>query len=319
MNSTLQQSVAGQRDALAAMLADPLRELAVAARAVWGDRGELDRVLSDAIRNLPYCKFLYVLGPDRVQLSDNVSQAGLIAKDYGRDRSARPYMRQLPQHDFVLSDAYVSLRARRPSLSAIQVVHSAQGALLGYIGADFDLRDLPITRELYEEPSHWRQMKGDPAIRSAVFLQRRIDSMLDHHIDDVQAVLEELIIDRGVFHVTVHFSSNRAVVYLVSDPYRYRLLDIDALIDPDMCLAYPRCEYPSDAVVPAQKVRPILERLRDLRYVDENLYLRAGSLNVFNGLVSLTFSCDGSHYVPWQELLAKENDFWIGVPELQHA
>lgn len=319
MNSTLQQSVASQRDVLAAMLAEPLKALAATACQVWGDRAELNRILTEAIHDLTYCKFLYAVGPDRVQISDNVSHAGSITKDYGRDRSSRPYMRQLPQHDFILSDAYVSLRARRPSLSAVQVVRSDDGQLLGYIGADFDLRDLPITRELYEEPSHWRQMKGDPAIRGAVFSQRRSDSMLDRHIDEVQAVLEELIIDRGVFHVTVHFSSNRAVVYLVSDPYRYRLLDIDALIDPDMCLAYPRCEYPNEAVVPAQKVRPILERLRDLRFVDENLYLRAGSLNIFNGLVSLTFSCDGSHYVPWQELLAKDNDFWIGVPDLQHA
>lgn len=319
MNSTLQQSVASQRDALAEMLAQPLTRLARDARSVWGDRTAMNRVLTDAMADLEYCKFLYAVGPDLVQLSDNVGHAGLIAKDYGRDRSGRPYMAQLPQHDFVLSDAYVSLRARRPSLSAVQVVYDADGKLLGYIGADFDLRDLPITRELYEEPSHWRQMKGDPAIRGTVFAQRRVDSMLDHHIHEVQAVLEELIIDRGVFHVTVHFSSNRAVVYLVSDPYRYRLLDVDALIDPDMCLAYPRTEYPADAVVPSHQVRPILERLRDLRYVDENLYLRAGSLNIFNGLVSLTFSCDGSHYVPWQELLAKEDDFWIGVPQLEHA
>lgn len=319
MNSTLQQSVASQREALAEMLAQPLAQLAREARSAWGDRTALNRVLTGAMADLEYCKFLYAVGPDLVQLSDNVSHAGLIAKDYGRDRSGRPYMARLPQHDFVLSDAYVSLRARRPSLSAVQVVYGADGELLGYIGADFDLRDLPITRELYEEPSHWRQMKGDPAIRGTVFAQRRVDSMLDHHIDDVQAVLEELIIDRGVFHVTVHFSSNRAVVYLVSDPYRYRLLDVDALVDPDMCLAYPRAEYPADAVVPPQQVRPILERLRNLRYVDENLYLRAGSLNIFNGLVSLTFSCDGSHYVPWQELLAKEDDFWIGVPQLEHA
>lgn len=319
MNNTLQQSVASQRDALAALLAEPLARLAREARAVWGQRQELNRVLAAAMGELEYCKFLYALGPDGVQLSDNVSHAGLIPKDFGRDRSGRPYMEKLPRHDFVLSDAYVSLRARRPSLSAIQVVRAEDGALLGYVGADFDLRDLPLTRELYEEPSHWRQMKGDPAIRGNVFAQRRIDSMLDHHIDAVQAVLEELIIDRGVFHVTVHFSSNRAVVYLLSDPYRYRLLDVDALTDPDMCLAYPRAEYPSEAVVPAQQVRPILERLRDLRFVDENLYLRAGSLNIFNGLVSLTFSCDGSHYLPWQELLAKGDDFWIGVPNLEHA
>jgi hypothetical protein len=35
-------------------------------------------------------------------------------------------------------------------------------------------------------------------------------------------------------------------------------------------------------------------------------------LNIFNGLVGLTFSCDGSHYMPWDEFLEKDIDFWVG-------
>ena len=46
--------------------------------------------------------------------------------------------------------------------------------------------------------------------------------------------------------------------------------------------------------------------------MDETLYLRSGSLNIFNGMVGLTFSCDGSHYMPWRELLEKSVDFWVG-------
>jgi len=310
MAHPLQQSIARQRDSLAAMLATPLRDLARACRPVWGDREALDRVLTDAIRKLPYCKFLYAVGPDCVQISDNVSQEGLIAKDFGRDRSDRPYMQQLPRHDFVLSDAYVSLRARRPSLSAVQVVRGDDGRLLGYVGADFDLRDLPLTRELYEEPSHWRQMKGDPVIRGAVFSQCRVESPMDRHLDAVQAVLEELIADHGVFHVSLHFSSSRAIVWLLDDPYRYRLLDVDALTDPDICLAYPRRDYPAEAAIPAERIRPLLERFRRLRLLDENIYLRSGSLNLFNGMVSLTFSCDGSHFMSWREFLETDDSFW---------
>jgi hypothetical protein len=35
-------------------------------------------------------------------------------------------------------------------------------------------------------------------------------------------------------------------------------------------------------------------------------------LNIFNGFVGLTFSCDGSHYMPWDEFLEKDIDFWVG-------
>ena len=39
----------------------------------------------------------------------------------------------------------------------------------------------------------------------------------------------------------------------------------------------------------------------------------ANLLNIFNGLVGLTFSCDGSHYMPWDEFLDKNLGFWLGT------
>ena len=46
--------------------------------------------------------------------------------------------------------------------------------------------------------------------------------------------------------------------------------------------------------------------------LDENVYLRAASLNVINGMVGLTFSCDGSHYIPAAEFLRNGEAFWFG-------
>jgi hypothetical protein len=314
---TLQESIARQRESLVDRLKDPLLRLADDCRRVWGDRERLDEVLTRGLDALPYCKFLYVLSADCIQISDNVSREGLVPKDFGRDRSQRPYMRQVaPEQDFLLSEAYISLRARRPSLTAVQTVRGEQGEVFGYVGADFDLRDLPLTRELYEEPKYWRQIKGDPAIRGTVFHQTRVDSEMDRHIEEVLGVMEELIVDHGVFHGKLHFSSNRATVWLADDPYRYRLLDIEALIDPDICLVYPRRPYPEGALVPADRIRTVLDVFRRLRFMDEMFYLRSGSLNIFNGMVSLTFSCDGSHYISWDEFLEKDYAFWVGHTEL---
>ena len=47
--------------------------------------------------------------------------------------------------------------------------------------------------------------------------------------------------------------------------------------------------------------------------MDETIYLRSGMLNIFNGLIGLTFSCDGSHYMPWDEFLDKNLGFWLGT------
>jgi hypothetical protein len=311
MQRTLKESIAEQRDILGKMLCDPLKHAAQICAAVWGDRHSLDDALSQILQTMPYCKFLYALDTNAIQISDNISHEGIIQEDYGRDRSARPYMNEVvPSTDFVLSGAYISLRAKRPSLTAIQIVRNSKGQALGFVGADFDLRNLPITRDLYEEPRQWQQMRGDPSIRGSVFYQTRVHSKMDRHIDTVLGVIEELMIDHGVFHAKLHFSSNRAVIWLYDDPYRYRMLDINALIDPNICLAYPTIAYPENALIPETKIRPILDGLRQLRYMDETLYLRSGSLNIFNGIVNLTFSCDGSHYIPFDEFLNKEHAFW---------
>ena len=50
-----------------------------------------------------------------------------------------------------------------------------------------------------------------------------------------------------------------------------------------------------------------------LRMVDTTIYLRTASINIFNGMVSMTFSCDGSHYMRFDEFLAKGPAFWSGV------
>lgn len=312
-NEKLQESISRQREALSAILQEPLRELAQLCGGTWGDRNRLNAVLGEALQTLPDCKFLYALDTSAIQVSDNISLAGLIETDYGRDRSQRPYIREVTaDSDFLLSSAYISMRARRPSVTAIQVVRNAADEPLGFVGADFDLRDLPLTRELYEEPRHWRQLRGDPSIRGTVFHQTRVESLMDQHMDTVLSVVSELMQDHGLYHVILHFSSSRAVIWLFDDPYRYRLLDIEALIDPDICLAYPHKPYPADALVPAGRIRAVLDQFRELRFMDEMLYLRSGTLNIFNGVIGLTFSCDGSHYIPYDEFLTLDRDFWSG-------
>ncbi|MBI5463117.1 MAG: hypothetical protein HY941_13105 [Gammaproteobacteria bacterium] len=301
-----------QREALSTLLAKPLARIAAQCGLVWPQRELLNQTLASALHELPYCMALYAMDTRGLQICDNVEHTGVHAEHYGRDRSERPYMRNaVPASGFLLSDAYLSLRARRPSITAIQVIRR-DGVVVGFLGADFDLRDLPLTRRLYDEPRHWQQLRGDPAIRSTVFQQCRIDSEMDRRIDDVLYMLEALIVNHGVFQGTLHFSSSRATVWLVEDPFRYRLLDLAALVDPDICLVYPQRDYPGDALVPADQVRLVLQGFRDLRLGDETIYLRSGSLNIFNGMVALTFSCDGSHYMPYAEFLDHDMPFWLG-------
>jgi hypothetical protein len=312
MIETLKDAIHQQRLSLAELLWAPMETLADQCAAVWGQREALDSVLSDNFSNVPHCLFLYVLDRNGIQISDNISASGLLPEHYGRDRSERPYMREaVPSWGFLLSDAYLSRRADRPSLTALQLVRR-NGEMLGYLAADFDLRDLPVTAELYEESGDWRQIKGDPAIRGTVFQQCRVESPMDRNMDTACAIMEELLTDRGMFQTVIHFSSSRATIWLMEDPYRYRILDHEALSDPDVCLLYPPCPYPDNALIPRAAIHQILAYMRILRTADETLYLRAASINIFNGMISLTFSCDGTHYMSWNDFLDKDTSFWKG-------
>jgi len=303
-----------QREELASMLREPLAQLAEACAPVWGDRHALNRVLLEGFSRIPYCKYLYVLGTDAVQISDNISSTGIMTEHYQRDRSDRPYMQEtMPPWGFLLSSAYISLAAHRPSLTALQVI-SRDGHILGYLGADFDLRGLPVTASLYQEPGDWRQVKGDPAIRSTLFQQSRVESPLDRSMHSALSILEELLTERGIFQCQIHFSSSQAIIWSIDDPLRYRILDQEALTDPDICLVYPSRPYPDDAVIPRGKIAAVLDALKGLRLVDNTIYLRTASINIYNGMISLTFSCDGSHYMRYDEFLTRGATFWSGIP-----
>jgi len=314
VTANLQETIRQQRTQLTALLSRTMRKLAAACAARLNERSALEQILSEALAHIAYCKHLYVLDAAGQQLTDNITHEGHDSTHFGRDRSLRPYMRDIiGSTDFKLSNAYISRNKKRPSLTAIQVIRDAEGQHIGFLGADYDLRELPGSEGIYQEPDTWRQIKGDPAIRGGLFLQCRIDSTMDRQLDTILPLLTELMVAHGVFHGKLHFSSNRATIWLMDDPYIYRILNIDELTAPDTCLAYPHRPYPDRAIVPPSDIAKVFALFRTLRFADDNIYLRAGSLNLCNGLVALNFSCDGSHYLRYDDFLSKGIDLWFGA------
>ncbi len=305
-------SINKQRDILKLSLCGPLQTIAEKCAAIDFTRDKINNILLKGFLTIPNCTYLYLTDLNGVQLCDNISKEGLLEDHFGRDRSARPYMKEVvPTEGFLLSDAYISMNLNRPSITALQVVKK-EGEVVGFLGADFDLRSLPVTTKLYQESDQWRQIKGDPSIRSLVFQQSRTESILDQNIDQIFIILEELFTERGMFQGVFHFSSSRATVWVMDDPYRYRILDQEALLDTDICMAYPKRPYPDDALIPMETIKTIFKTMKELRMADDTIYLRSSSINIFNGLISLTFSCDGSHYMPYHEFLEKNASFWGG-------
>lgn len=314
MTQSLKHSINAQRSLLKDLLSKELSETAHKILPWLSEQQKLDSHLRDLFHSLDHCKYIYVLDKDGVQISSTINRYGADSEQIGRDRSNRPYMQHIGHcdTDFNLSEAYISRNKKRPSVTAIQTIHDENQDCAGYLGVDYDLRELPHSDVIYEEPTQWRQIKGDPAIRQGVFLQQRIDSLMDQHLDNVMSVHESLILDQGVHHFQMHFSSSRSTIWHVDDPYVYRILTMEELSDTNICLAYPQRPYFNRAIVPAENIKKILSLFKALRFADETIYLRSASLNIVNGKIGLNFSCDGTHYLEHDEFIARGIDFWFG-------
>src|SRR5450830_808248 len=87
MKKSWKDSIYLQREELAHTLHEPLTRLAEKCTAAWGDREQLDGILTEGFAGIPYCTFLYCVGTGGIQICDNVGQAGLAPEHFGRDRS----------------------------------------------------------------------------------------------------------------------------------------------------------------------------------------------------------------------------------------
>lgn len=310
--TSLQQVISAKKAALAQAIESPLAQLAQGIAPYWSDVDKLDHELIANRQSVPYCHLLYTLDVNGKQVSSNINEESVDRSLRKQDLSQRPFFNTaLPYKGMILSSAYVSVHSLRSCITAIHAVTQNE-TLLGFLAADFDINVLPLDGAALNPNNQWQQFRGDPAVRSTLFMQQRVPSLMDQHLNVVNILLDNLITTHGVFHCKLHYSSGRCSLWLYDDPYRYRIHRVEEIIDPELCLAYPLCDYPADAIIKPGQVLMVLEQLKELRFADETIYLRSGSINIMNGMVGLTFSCDGSHYISAEEFLSKEKRFWFG-------
>ncbi|MGD8913078.1 MAG: hypothetical protein PVJ68_10100 [Candidatus Thiodiazotropha sp.] len=308
----VKQIILAKKDALASTVAEPLSLLAVQCVPVWSDTDALDRVLLDHIERIPNCEFLYAWDLEGQEISSLILPGQVDKSWRGRDLSQRPYLKNnLPFKGIMLSSVYHSQFSNNECVTALQAVRKNK-VLLGFIAADFSLDKLEVDESLNKEPQHWQQFKGDPAVRGTLFMQQRIQSRLDENIDSVHSTIYDLMTQHGIFHCKIHYSSGRCSFWVLDDPYSYQVHGVDEIVDPDIVLAYPLKRYPDQAKVSPQQIREVFSEFKALRFADETIYLRSASINIMNGMLGLTFSCDGSHYMPVEEFIEKNLGFWIG-------
>lgn len=309
----LKATILAKKAALAEAISAPMARTAKLCAQVWPQPDALDKVLIGCFSTVPNCHTLYAWDVNGIEISSLVQRERVDVSWRGRDLSQRPYLKNhLPFKGIMLSSVYRSIDSERDCVTALQAVGDGV-RLLGFIAADFELGDIAEQTEAVAPAKGWQQFRGDPAVRGTVFMQSRVNSLLDEHIDAVLERIERLLREHGIFHCKIHFSSGRCSFWLLNDPYNYRIHGVEEIVNPELCLAYPEHDFPAGAKTAPEKLPKVFSQFKALRFADETIYLRSASINIMNGMIGLTFSCDGSHYMPVDEFLVKDMSFWLGT------
>jgi hypothetical protein len=163
-------------------------------------------------------------------------------------------------------------------------------------------------------PQRWMQVKGDPSVREFLFQQCRVESLFDNSLDQVHEIVRSLLTYKGAFHVKVHYSSSQLTCWFCDDAYRYRVYVREEVLAPDFIDQFRNTSMDHlQPVIDADDTRLILAEFRRLRMTDQTIYLRNGSINRINGMIGMTFSCDGSHYIDHKTFFEKLETF--GTPD----
>ena len=147
-------------------------------------------------------------------------------------------------------------------------------------------------------PDKWLQVKGDPSVRATLFQQSRTVSLFDTEIDRIHEITQELLIRKGAFHVKLHYSSSQLTCWFADDAYRYRIFVKEEVLEPDFLDRFRSCDIDHlQPLISNDETSSILDEFKHLRLSDSNIYTRNGSINRVNGMIGMTFSCDGQHYI----------------------
>jgi len=159
-------------------------------------------------------------------------------------------------------------------------------------------------------PERWLQVKGDPSVREFLFAQERKTSMFDSELDRVHELVRQLLTRKGAFHVKIHYSSSQLTVWFHDNPYHYRVYVRDEVLDSGFLDSLPNISYEGRGpAIAKERLDVILAEFKRLRFADDQVYLRNASINRINGMIGMTFSCDGSHYIDCDEFFEKIHIF----------
>jgi hypothetical protein len=159
-------------------------------------------------------------------------------------------------------------------------------------------------------PERWLQIKGDASVRAQLFEQQRTQSLFDGFIDQLHLLVTGLLTHKGVFHIKIHYSSSQLTCWFARDPFCYEKFVRETILESGFLDRFADDDHAGRvALLTPNDIRRVLNEFKRLRLTDQTIYLRNAAINLINGMINMSFSCDGTHYIDYKTFLVNLDKF----------
>lgn len=200
-----------------------------------------------------------------------------------------------------------------------------------------DLEQLILTESIVNavglSPGHIQVgLKGDPSLRETAMDRCRYESEIDKTFNRLEPVLEDMLINRGIYRLFIGFNNNEIRTMSIFDPLREEIHDASTLLDASYIERhFPTITYSEKIEVMRQlykglmkaelfnkmpshwqnitrkrhetwepmsveQIKKIMQTLTIMRNLPE-YYLRNVNISIVQSVVRLQFNCDGTQIV----------------------
>ena len=137
-----------------------------------------------------------------------------------------------------------------------------------------------------------------------------ISSHFDDRLNDLVEIAKQLLVDKGVFHLAVHFSSSQLVCWMLDNPYSFRVYTSEEVFADDFLSLFAPLKTKAHNCIDKATILPILKSFKHLRNNAGGSELRNASIHMLNGYIGLTFACDDTRYINYKDfILPSELEF----------
>ena len=269
------------------------------------------------------CISIFIDDSDSPKILNTLSEMGIVNNDK-RSASAKA------------SDDSILLRINKVTFLNITNNYPSLAEKINEVlplrNEELILRETLLNTVGTESKKLYVSIKGDPSLRETALFRERYESPVDKIIDTLKVKLEDLLLNRCVYQLSINFNSGEIHLYTVFDPFREKIYIAETLIDQAYInrhffkMPYSEktelikningfiSEQPQYKNLPEQwrsifsktseswkpleqdEISKVMDKLSELRSVP-NFYLRSFSINTIQDAIRLQFNCDGTHIV----------------------